>query len=51
MSEPFDPSVHRSFDFGKAQVLSTLSTPHLSTAKTEGIACSSLVQINTGTEP
>jgi len=36
---------------GTVGVLSTLSTPHLSTAKTEGIACSSLVQINTGTEP
>jgi hypothetical protein len=36
---------------GKVGVLSTLSTPHLSTAKTEGIACSSWVQINTGTEP
>jgi hypothetical protein len=36
---------------GNVGVLSTLSTPHLSTAKTEGIACSSWVQINTGTEP
>jgi len=36
---------------GTVGVLSTLSTPHLSTAKTEGIACSSWVQINTGTEP
>jgi hypothetical protein len=36
---------------GKVGVLSTLSTPHLSTAKTEGIACSSWVQINTGSEP
>ena len=36
---------------GIVGVLSTLSTPHLSTAKTEGIACSSLVQVNTGTEP
>ena len=36
---------------GKVGVLSTLSTPHLSTAKTEGIACSSWVQIDTGTEP
>jgi hypothetical protein len=36
---------------GTVGVLSTLSTPHLNTAKTEGIACSSWVQINTGTEP
>jgi hypothetical protein len=36
---------------GTVGVLSTLSTPHLSIAKTEGIACSSWVQINTGTEP
>jgi hypothetical protein len=36
---------------GNVGVLSTLSTPHLSTAKTEGIACSSWVQVKTGTEP
>lgn len=36
---------------GKVGVLSTLSTPHLSTRNTEGIACSSWVLVNTGTEP